>query len=144
MMKKHDGWPTLLLGLALLAAGLTFYKLAPDPQSAPLRVLPYLGLGLGCGLFGHGLSLLVMERVLRRDPDLARQAEREAKDERNVAIGNAAKAKGFQMMTFAFGALLLFSVLMGADLLLTLVMIAVYLSIHFYALWWRFKLEKEM
>ena len=144
MMKKHDGWPTLLLGLALLAAGLTFYKLAPDPQSAPLRALPYLGLGLGCGLFGHGLSLLVMERVLRRDPDLARQAEREAKDERNVAIGNAAKAKGFQMMTYSFGALLLFSALMGADLLLTLVMIAVYLSIHFYALWWRFKLEKEM
>ena len=66
------------------------------------------------------------------------------RDERNVAIGNAAKAKGYDVMTFAFGAMLLFSVLMEADLALTLVMVAVYLFIQFYSLWWRFKLEKEM
>ena len=46
-------------------------------------------------------------------------------------------------MLFLAG-LLLFSVLMEADLALTLVMVAVYLFIQFYSLWWRFKLEKEM
>ena len=57
---------------------------------------------------------------------------------------NAAKARGYDLMTFAFGAMLLFSVLMEADLALTLVMVAVYLFIQFYTLWWRFRLEKEM
>ena len=32
----------------------------------------------------------------------------------------------------------------AASLALTLVMVAVYLFIQFYSLWWRFKLEKEM
>ena len=50
----------------------------------------------------------------------------------------------YKRQTFAFGAMLLFSVLMEADLALTLVMVAVYLFIQFYSLWWRFKLEKEM
>ena len=76
--------------------------------------------------------------------ELQKQNEIAERDERNVAIGNAAKAKGYDVMTFAFGAMLLFSVLMEADLALTLVMVAVYLFIQFYSLWWRFKLEKEM
>ena len=77
-------------------------------------------------------------------PEERREVERGETDERNVAIGNAAKAKGYDVMTFSFGAMLLFSVLMEADLALTLVMVAVYLFIQFYSLWWRFKLEKEM
>ena len=81
---------------------------------------------------------------MKKHPELQRQQEINQKDERNVALGNAAKARGYDLMTFAFGAMLLFSALMEADLLLTLVMVAVYLFIQFYTLWWRFKLEKEM
>ena len=81
---------------------------------------------------------------MKKHPELQKQNEIAERDERNVAIGNAAKAKGYDVMTFSFGAMLLFSVLMEADLALTLVMVAVYLFIQFYSLWWRFKLEKEM
>ena len=81
---------------------------------------------------------------MKKHPELQKQQEINQKDERNVALGNAAKARGYDLMTFAFGAMLLFSALMEADLLLTLVMVAVYLFIQFYTLWWRFRLEKEM
>ena len=89
-------------------------------------------------------SILLAVQAMKKHPELQKQNEIAERDERNVAIGNAAKAKGYDVMTFAFGAMLLFSVLMEADLALTLVMVAVYLFIQFYSLWWRFKLEKEM
>lgn len=143
-MKKRNAWLVLLLGLALLAAGFLLHRMLPEPRDAPLRALPYLCLGVGCGLFGHGAGELLAKRALKNDPELVRRQAIEAKDERNRAISSAAKARGYDLMTFAFGALMLFSVLMGADLLVVLAMVAVYLFIQFYALWWRFRLEKEM
>lgn len=144
MRKTKHGWMLFFLGLALLGVGWLLHRALPDPDTNPLRVIPYLCLGVGCGSFGSGIGALLARRALRGSPELQRQNEIAEKDERNVALGNAAKARGFDLMTYALGAMLLFSVLMDADLALTLVMVAVYLFIQFYALWWRFKLEKEM
>ena len=95
-------------------------------------------------MFGTGAGELLAAQALKKHPELQKQNEIARKDERNVALGNAAKAKGYDLMTYAFGAMLLFSALMEADLILTLVMVAVYLFIQFYTLWQRFRLEKEM
>ena len=140
-MKKlrNQGWVPFLLGLALLLVAWLLLKLIPDLNAEHWRVVPFLALGVGCGLFGSGAGELLAAQAMKKHPELQKQ-----QDERNVALGNAAKARGYDLMTFAFGAMLLFSALMEADLLLTLVMVAVYLFIQFYTLWWRFKLEKEM
>ena len=143
MKRKAGNWLVMILGLALLIAGVAVLRLNGDLTGA-LRVLPYLCVGVGCGLFGGGTGELLAVQAMKKHPELQKQNEIAERDERNVAIGNAAKAKGYDVMTFAFGAMLLFSVLMEADLALTLVMVAVYLFIQFYSLWWRFKLEKEM
>ena len=131
-------------GLLLLAGAWLLLRLLPGLDTTPWRAVPFLCLGVGCGLFGGGTGELLAVQAMKKHPELQKQNEIAERDERNVAIGNAAKAKGYDVMTFAFGAMLLFSVLMEADLALTLVMVAVYLFIQFYSLWWRFKLEKEM
>ena len=133
---------------AYLAIGIVGIALALDAkfllQGFLSNVQSGAMVGVGAGLFGYGMGKGCVALWGEKHPDLMKQSEIEEKDERNVAIGNAAKAKGYDVMTFAFGAMLLFSVLMEADLALTLVMVAVYLFIQFYSLWWRFKLEKEM
>ena len=144
--RRRQGWMLFLAGLLLLAGAWLLLKLLPGLDTTPWRAVPFLCLGVGCGLFGGGTGeLLAVQALLDIERDgIDKQYENAERDERNVAIGNAAKAKGYDVMTFAFGAMLLFSVLMEADLALTLVMVAVYLFIQFYSLWWRFKLEKEM
>lgn len=142
-MKKSRFLPALLLGLALLALGFLLHRAAPEARG-PLRALPYLCLGVGCGLFGHGVGDLAAGRAAKADPELARRREIEARDERNVSIANQAKAKAYDLMTFAFGALLMFLALMNTDLAVVLVSVALYLFVECYAVWCRFKLEKEM
>ena len=142
--RRNQGWVPFLLGLALLLGAWLLLTLIPDLDAEHWRVVPFLALGVGCGLFGSGAGELLAAQAMKKHPELQKQQEINQKDERNVALGNAAKARGYDLMTFAFGAMLLFSALMEADLLLTLVMVAVYLFIQFYTLWWRFRLEKEM
>ena len=144
MNKNKSGLAALLIGLALLAGAWLLLKLIPDPDTSHWRVVPFLALGVGCGVFGTGAGELLAAASMKKHPELQKQNEIARKDERNVALGNAAKAKGYDLMTYAFGAMLLFSALMEADLILTLVMVAVYLFIQFYTLWQRFRLEKEM
>ena len=142
--RRNQGWVLFLLGLALLLGAWLLLKLIPDLDAGHWRVVPFLALGVGCGLFGGGAGELLAVQAMKKHPELQKQQEIAEKDERNVALGNAAKAKGYDVMTFSFGAMLLFSVLMEADLALTLVLVAAYLFIQLYTLWWRFKLEKEM
>ena len=144
MNKNKSGLAALLIGLALLAGAWLLLRLCPDLDSTGWRVVPFLARGVGCGGFGTGAGELLAAQALKKHPELQKQNEIARKDERNVALGNAAKAKGYDLMTYAFGAMLLFSALMEADLILTLVMVAVYLFIQFYTLWQRFRLEKEM
>ena len=133
--RRRQGWMLFLAGLLLLAGAWLLLRLLPGLDTTPWRAVPFLCLGVGCGLFGGGTGELLAVQAMKKHPELQKQNEIAERDERNVAIGNAAKAKGYNVMTFA---------LMEADLALTLVMVAVYLFIQFYSLWWRFKLEKEM
>ena len=144
MNKNKSGLAALLIGLALLVGAWLLLRLCPDLDATSWRVVPFLALGVGCGVFGTGAGELLAAQAMKKHPELQKQNEIARKDERNVALGNAAKAKGYDLMTYAFGAMLLFSALMEADLILTLVMVAVYLFIQFYTLWQRFRLEKEM
>ena len=57
-------------------------------------MIPFLCLGIGCGMFGHGLGDVLAEAALRKDPALARQIEIVQNDERNLYIGSLAKGKG--------------------------------------------------
>ena len=140
-MKKSYG--LTVVGLALLGVGLYLIKAISDPQGF-LRALPYVCVGVGCGVFGHGAGDLISRRAMKNSPDLVKQIEIETQDERNVAIARRAKAKAYDRMIPVFGALLLAFALMGADLVVVLLLVSAYLFIVGCGIYYRCKYDKEM
>ncbi len=141
-MKSKKSAVIALTGLAILAAGFILLKAVPD-GGAP-KVLAYVCIGLGCGAFGHGMGDFLGNRALKRDPGLARQLEVERGDERNIALANAAKARAFDAALYLFGALMLAFALMQVELAAILLLVAAYLFVAGYSIYWRCRLDKEM
>lgn len=142
-MKKKTGYVIVTIGILLLGTGLYFVKAIRNPQGIMLT-LPYVCIGIGSGLFGHGMGSILSRRAMQNNPQMRKQMEIEQNDERNIAIANRAKGKAFDMMTFIFGALMISFALMGADLAAVLLLVSAYLFVHGYALYCRCRYEKEM
>lgn len=142
MKRAKNVWLSVL-GFVLIAAGIYLIKTVPDPQGI-MRALPFLLVGFGCGIFGHGLGELLAKKAAAVDPETARRMEIDQTDERNVMIGSLAKAKGYDMMTYVFGALMVAFALMNASWTVILPMVIAYLFVHGYAIYFRCKFEKEM
>ncbi len=132
-MKQAKNIGLSLLGFVLIGAGIYMIRTVPDPL-----------VGFGCGIFGHGLGDLLAKKAVQSDPAMARQLEIAQTDERNVMIGSMAKAKGYDMMTYVFGALMVAFALMGAPWTVIIPMVIAYLFVHGYAIYFRVKLENEM
>ncbi|MEA4939493.1 MAG: DUF6442 family protein [Christensenella sp.] len=143
MKKNVINTLTLVVGLALLGAGLYLVKTVFAPTGVMLA-LPYVFIGLGCGMFGQGVSGFVNRAVLKKNPEITKQQEIEQKDERNQEIANRAKAKAYDAMIFVFGALMVAFALMGMDLVPVLLLVGAYLYVVGVGLYYRFKLEKEL
>ena len=142
MKQAKNVWLSVL-GFALTGAGICLIKTVPDPQGI-MPALPFPLVGFGRGICGHGLGELLAKKAAASDPEMARQVEIAQTDERNVMIGNMAKAKGYDMMTYVFGALMVAFALMGASWAVILPMVVAYLFVHGYAIYFRVKFDKEM
>lgn len=142
-MKKMTKYATIILGLLLWAVGFYLLKAGIDPQGI-LRAVPYVFISFGCGLFGYGMGDVLSARALNSDPALKKKLDIETNDERNVTIANKAKGKAFDMMTFVYGALMVSFALMGIDIIAVFLLVFAYLFVHGFALYYRFKFEKEM
>ena len=114
-MKNKKNLICLLGGLVLWLSGFWLVRRSGISWET-LRVLPYLMIGIGCGLFGYGVGEMVNRR---------------------------AKAKAYDLMTYMMAALLLTFALMGVAMEVVVVLVLAYLAIEFYALYWRQRLEKE-
>lgn len=143
MKKSIIHYITALSGALLLVIGLYLMKTIVSPYGI-MRTLPYICIGLGCGVFGHGIGEIISYKTIRKNPDIERQIEIDKRDERNIAIGNRAKAKAYDMMTFLFGGLLIAFALMEVDMIVLLILVFFYLFIHGYGIYYRFKFDKEM
>lgn len=143
-MKKNRSYYFLTaLGLIMLAAGIFLVKRFPEPEGI-MRALPFVCIGLGCGVFGQGMGNIISQKAMKNSPDIQRQMEIDKRDERNIAIGNRAKAKAFDMMVFVFGALMLSFALMGVDVIAVLLLVFAYLFVLCYGIYYRIKYDKEM
>ncbi|KIL53156.1 hypothetical protein [Jeotgalibacillus campisalis] len=143
MKKIYTAYLLAAVGIGLLAVGVYFIKTIDDLQGL-LAVLPYLSVGIGCVIFGHGMGEIVLQHASNRDPAAAKDLEIEKKDERNIAISNRAKAKSYDMMIFLISALLFAVAIMGIDLLLLLLFAFTYFFIIMYTTYYRYKYYKEM
>lgn len=141
-MKKIKSYLITIIGVVLFMTGLYLIKTVFNPQGVMLA-LPYLCIGVGCGMFGHGLGDILNRIALKKNPDLAKQKEINEKDERNIMIGNMAKARGYNMMTYVFAALLVAYALMGVSFSIIIPFVIAYLFVHFYAIFQHNKIDKE-
>lgn len=146
-MKKNKDilkdWAFVFLGVGFLVIGFLIHKnsLGRDQMTT---VVPYLFIALGCGVFGHFIGNIMKYYSIKNHEDLMRQLEIEKKDERNILITEKSKAKAYDLMIYLFAALVLIFSLMGVDKLQIVIIVAIYLSIQVYALYWSSKLESKM
>ena len=143
MKKNVINTLTLVVGLALLGAGLYLVKTV-FARTGVMLALPYVFIGLGCGMFGQGVSGFVNRAVLKKNPEIAKQQEIEQKDERNQEIANRAQAKAYDAMVFVFGALMPSFALMNVDVAVVLLLVFAYLFVVGIGIYYRCKLEKEL
>ena len=143
MNKKLINYFIAIIGIILLACGLILIKLIHTPQGI-LTTLPYICIGIGCGIFGHGIGNIINSRIMYNNPDVKKQMEIEQKDERNISIQNSAKAKAYDMMIFVFGALMISLALMNVDMMVILMLVTSYLFVVGYSVYYRIKYDKEM
>lgn len=142
-MKKKGNIAAVAVGILLAVAGLYLLKNILQPEGIMVS-LPYICIGLGCGLFGHGFGNIISARVLKKSPETARRMEIEAKDERNIAVGNKAKARAYDIMVMVFGALMVSFALMGVQLAAVLLLVAAYLFVVGCSIYYRCKFDREM
>ena len=143
-MKKTGLFYSLtVLGIALIAGGIIILKTVGDPQGA-IQTLPYVMIGLGCGIFGHGFGEIISRAAMKKHPELAQQNEINKTDERNVTIANRAKAKAYDAMLFIFGALIIALALMNIDRVVVLLLVFAYLFVTGIGIYYRCKFDKEL
>ncbi|MNW37804.1 hypothetical protein D3C74_148570 [compost metagenome] len=132
-----------VIGIMIFAAGLVLIKSMPDTQGI-MRVLPYLCIGIGAGIFGQNLGEVLKNIAVKNNPEVAKQMVVEANDERNLTISNKAKAKAYDLMLMVFSALMLTFALMQVNMYLILAFVAAYLFIVFSQIYYLNKYQKEM
>lgn len=133
----------LFLGIGLMIAGILMDKNSGTSNQVLARI-PYLLIGLGCGIFGHFMGNIMKYFSTRNNEELERQIEIEKKDERNILIAEKSKAKAYDLMVYLFAGMLIMFSLMRVDKLQILIMVAIYLSLQVYALYWKYKFESQM
>ena len=131
------------LGVVLVALGLYIYQKNVGMDKTVV-VIPYIFIAIGCGILGHFTGNLIQYYSTKNNEELKRQIEIEKNDERNILIAEKSKAKAYDLMIYLFAAMLIIFSLMGADKLQILVLVAIYLSLQIYALYWRSKFESRM
>lgn len=131
------------LGVVLVALGLYIYQKTLGMDKTVV-VIPYIFIAIGCGILGHFTGNLIQHYSTKGNEELKRQIEIEKNDERNVLIAEKSKAKAYDLMIYLFAAMLIIFSLMGADKLQLVVLVAIYLSLQIYALYWKSKFESRM
>lgn len=131
------------LGVVLVALGLYIYQKTVGMDKTVV-VISYIFIAIGCGILGHFTGNLIQYYSTKGNEELKRQIEIEKNDERNVLIAEKSKAKAYDLMIYLFAAMLIIFSLMGADKLQLVVLVAIYLSLQIYALYWKSKFESRM
>ena len=67
MKKNAANYFSAIAGLILLIIGLISLKVIDNPQGVMLT-LPYLCVGIGCGIFGGGMGNILGERAFKKHP----------------------------------------------------------------------------
>ena len=124
--RRRQGWMLFLAGLLLLAGAWLLLKLLPGLDTTPWRAVPFLCLGVGCGLFGGGTGELLAVQAMKKHPELQKQNKIAERDERNVAIRSRAQAVSGEALQWTVMAAAWLSIALDAPLWVTLGAVGVF------------------
>lgn len=128
----------LLLGIAILFASMYLRNLGyPKPVAG-------FCIGLGGWAVTVGITRLFTLHTAAADPEYSRRKRIEDNDERNLAVQNRAKAKGFDAMGIIFGVIMMIYVLINPDLIVILLLAAGYVAVYAVQMYYLSKYSKEM
>lgn len=96
MKKSNTNYITAIFGFLLSC--LVLYLMRTNIEVQGLRALPFVFVGVGSGIWGHGMGERISQKSLEKNPDLEKKIRIEKNDERNVVIGNLEKAKAYEMI----------------------------------------------
>lgn len=130
------------LGLFLVALGIYLVRIVGISDKLPLT-FSYLSIGIGCGIFGHGIGNLLLYRSTNSF-EIQKQIAIARKDERNLMIMYRAKAKAYDFMSYLFMALIIALTLSGVDITTLLLLILAYLLVQGYGVFYRIKFDREL
>ena len=71
-MRKRGSYVIAIAGLILLGTGLFLVKTLIDSHGI-WKTLPYILVGLGCGVFGHGMGDLISKRTIKNHPEIQKK-----------------------------------------------------------------------
>ena len=147
MMKKNKNvikeWFLTFVGIGLVVVGFLLHKYSLSTDKM-IVTIPYIFIGVGCGIFGHFMDNLIKYFSTKNHKELERQIQIDKNDERNILIAEKSKAKAYDLMIYLFASMLIIFSLMGVDKLAIIMIVAIYRSIQIYALYWRSKFENKM
>ena len=147
MMKKNKNvikeWFLTFVGIGLVVVGFLLHKYSLRTDKM-IVTIPYIFIGVGCGIFGHFMDNLIKYFSTKNHKELERQIQIDKNDERNILIAEKSKDKAYDLMIYLFASMLIIFSLMGVDKLAIIMIVAIYLSIQIYALYWRSKFENKM
>ena len=109
-----------------------------------LITLPYICLGAGSGALGYGISNIITDKLIQKNPGMQKQMEIDENDGRNILLATRAKAKAYDLMTLVFGVLMLLFTLMTVDVIPVLLFVSAYLFVQGYQIYYHYKYNKEM
>ncbi len=143
MRSKKSLYVCIVIGLVLICAGggLQFSALA-SPENMP--GLPFVCIGLGCGMLGGAVGNAVKYRTIRKNPELAREIELQGKDERSVLIRQRAAGRAFFLSLLLHSALLLFLALARVQPYITIAFVAAYIAVIIAYVYYLVKYQREM
>lgn len=69
MKKSWKDYCFVIIGILLFGFGLFIIKTISNPQDI-MQTLPYICIGVGCGIFGQGMGNIVSEKAMANYPDI--------------------------------------------------------------------------
>jgi uncharacterized Tic20 family protein len=139
MKKNQFGTQIMLiiLGAVLLIVGIVVI----DESS---KTVSGLCVGIGAGLIGMNIANLLIDLYYRKHPEIKKQVDIDARDERSLAITCKAKAKAFDITVILLIVVPFLLILAGSPLWVILATIGVYLFGFCAQIYFTIQLGKEM
>jgi len=109
-----------------------------------MQALPFTLVGIGLGVFGGGLGGALSVRIMKKDPNMAKQIQIEENDERTITIDRKAKAGTYGFTSMLLAALIILLAVMQVQPLIIFVFIGAFFLRILMFIYLFNKYQKEM